>query len=705
MKRYRIGLLVTALLLVVSSAWSFSFFGLFDSDDDQSALIDSIPADTAWVALGKNITPGAQLMDDWAKQSTMTDLPDMPDIFSSTAGMQVLAWLFEDYSNVLQLGYQGKTGYSALLARYGLDEAGSYAFYLDGAIPVFRFQVSDTDAIEQLIADITEGTGQVPENRTLDDMTINHWPLSAATAQQRFDLAMAVDSNFATLTLLTETDDNTRLSQRFGKLAQEVSLASSDDWKSLDSDYDFNDYSRGYFSIARIAEAILMPQNNGMGRDLQRLAPGPMAELNAKMGNDCPAEWLGIAQQMPRLVYGSEELDSSAQHFYQSIRLVLEMNNAAVTEQLTQLSGSVPAYSRDTGDKLLALALGLNVDALTPVAVSLLTQLRSANLDCPALVKLQQQAAQWNPAVLGILSGLAQGLKGAGLAIYDLQADADSPFGLSGSALVSLSADNPSLLASSLLASVPPLAGLQIPTNGESVTLPEMGLPQPIQLAIKGKHLVLYTGTAAAEAADRLAREPLNNDGNFAFTANYQATGKSLLALAESPLSGALQRLEDAGGCTSFYIGMLQSSQTPLQISYLDQYTERGWEATLGADFEAEAIDLNIQPGDYQTDTLSSDCHWFPDATETLNADGSGHYHQQDANNRCEVYQIDYQWHQQGNRLVQQSSAERRRDSCDQQWQSLDASDYECTVLATFDSGFYCLYNFDGEATLMRYRR
>lgn len=704
MKGLRLCLVSAVMTLAAAPAWSFSLFGLFGSDDDQGTLIDAIPFDTAWVAIGKNHTPGTQLMDDWTNQSAMTDLSELSDLFPETPGMQVLGWLFEDYLNVLQYsGFEGQTGYRALLARYGLDEDGSYAFYLDGAVPVLRFQLADEAAVEQLIADIGQGTGQRPQSRQVEGVNIRHWQLSGATAKRRFDLAMAVSNNIATLTLVTEIDDDNRLGQRFGLIAQEQSLADSDDWASLNNDYDFDEYARGYFSIAKVAEALLMPQNNRMGRDLQRLAPGPMADMNAKLGNACPSDWYGLAQQMPRLVYGSEDLKTSADNLYQKVRLLLEMNNAGVTEQLVQLSGSVPAYSRDASDKIFAMALGLNLDALAPVASELWTQLRSAEYDCPTLIALQQQAAQWNPAMLGMVSGMAQGLKGAGFALYDLQADSRSPFGLSGSALISISAENPSLLATSLKASIPPLAGLTIPTNGEPVSLPDMGFAQPVQVAIKGKHLLIYTGAAAAEAANQMAREPLNSDGQVALAADYQEIGQAMMVFANSPMSRTLQDLE--GGCTEFYVGLLQISQLPIQISYLDQFTQRGWEAIFSADLQALNHDLTIVPGDYQTESLNYDCSWTSDAIETLNADGSGQFRQQDESNRCDLYQIDYQWRQEGKRFIQQSSAERTRDSCDQKWQSVDTNEYECTLLGTFDNGFYCLYDFDGEPALLRYQR
>ncbi|WP_108126126.1 hypothetical protein [Saccharospirillum mangrovi] len=706
MKGYRTGLLAIVLLFVVSPAWSFSFFGLFGSDKKQSTLIDAIPADTAWVSLGKNTTPEAQMLDSWTNTEVMSELPELPDVFSETPGMQVLAWLYEDYANVAQFtGYEGKTGYGALMARYGLDEDGSYAFYLDGTLPVVRFQVSDDAAIEQLITDMAEGSGQQPEIRRVEGVDIRHWQLSAPTAKRRFDFAIAINDHIATATLLTEIDDDTRLGQRFGLIAQEQPLSDSEDWQSLDTEYHFDEFARGYISIAKIAEAILMPQNNRMGRDLQRLAPGPMADLNAKMDNTCPAEWMSLAEQMPRLVYGSEDMKASADNLHQVLRFVLEINNADITSELSQLAGSVPQYSRDASDKIFAFALGLNVEALAPVATTLWTQLRAADFDCPSLVKLQQDVAGFNPAVLGMVGGMAQGLKGAGFALYDLQADASSPVGLSGSALVSISADNPSLLATSLTASFPPLAGLKIPTNGEPVTLPDMGLPQPVQVAIKGKHLLVYTGNAATQAANQMAREPLNTDGNMAFASNYQAIGDAFMAIADTPMSSSLQQLDNMDSCTDFYVGMVQLSRLPMQISYLDQHTERGWEAQVGVDLQPLTDDFIVEPGDYQTDSMSDDCSWFPDAIETLNADGSGQYRQKDANNRCDVYQIDYQWRQEGGRLIQESSTERMRDSCDQTWQSVDAGDYECTVLATFENGFYCLYDFDGEPALMRYRR
>jgi len=707
MNGFRKSLLALVTVLTTSPVWAFSFFGLFGSNDDNAAsLLQSIPADTAFVAIGQNNDPAASMWDGSGMNSWATSMPPLTDELQDVPVVNLFYWLVEDYMNTAIFnGYQGEFGYQAAIERYGIDEDGSSAIYLDGTFPVMRIMLDQPEAFSAVLDEAIASTGEQPEQRRLAGQDVQIWTISQDDATVKVDLGILVTDTMATITLINELDSDDRLAQRFGLAPQDTPLADSDAWASFENDYDFNNFTRGYVQFERLAEAFLSPQSNRMGQDLQRLAPQMMAQINAKTDAACSAEWIGVAQQTPRLVFGNESSDFRGDTLHQSAHMVLEINNSSVTSELSKLAGFVPEYSLDASDKLIAVALGLDVDSLAPVASTLWSQITSARFDCEQLADIQREIAELNPAMIGMVSGAAQGLKGVGLAVYDLHAEARSPMGFSGSFLVSLSANNPSLLANSLTASVPPLSGLRVAPNGEAITLPDLGLGQPIEVAIQGKHLVIYSGDAAEAAAEELGREALNTDGNLALSANYQRLGETMLALAQTPAVESLSQIDSGQNCTDLLVSWAQMSQMPMQLTYLDHYSERGWEAELDVSLSQIEDSLQISAGDYRTATLDYDCGWFSGATETLNADGSGHYRQLSDNGQCELYQIDYQWHQEGNRLIQETSAERSRNSCSDKWQEEEAMDYECTVVAANDTDFYCLYDFDGEATLMRYYR
>ena len=154
------------------------------------------------------------------------------------------------------------------------------------------------------------------------------------------------------------------------------------------------------------------------------------------------------------------------------------------------------------------------------------------------------------------------------------------------------------------------------------------------------------------------------------------------------------------------YLSMLTFSEMPVEYTYRETYTERGWEAVLNATINRpDSAGKQIEPGQYQTSVLSSDCQWYPDGTETFSAEGSGRYVQKDEQQQCELYTLDYQWRQQGNQLFQDSQSAQSRDRCSQSLAAVEAEDYQCTILGMSEDGFYCLYDAGQDSEMLMYYR
>ncbi|MFG1496913.1 hypothetical protein ABMA57_09780 [Saccharospirillum sp. HFRX-1] len=691
-------LLMASTLLVAAPAWSFNFFGLFGSDDSElERLLASAPADTAWFTAGHSDIDSYSFMQGEpysANQPPMTELYELTD---NSPGLAVLLRMYEDF--IAQLDSTNTN----LQAYYGIEAGDYYAFYLDGLMPVVRMTVSDPEAFMQRWNDAAAETGKAAKTRQIAGLDVQQWRLTAVQDNNQMNLALSLDDGIATLTVINEFDNDDRLAQRFGRAAVSESLVDSETWKALGDEYDFDTLMRGYFSITEVAKAVLQPHTSLMGQDLQALIPSEMAELNATVSANCADEWQGLAQSVPRLVYGIEDLDVSADSIMQSLRFILEMNNRAVTTELAKLPGSLPAYSNDASDKIFALAAGIDLNALSPVITALWTEFSNASFSCPQLVEMQTALRNsLNPSFAGMINGVLPGFKGLGVAAFNLEPNAQSPTGLSGSALISASADDPAILANTLRASAAAFYPIpQIPSNGDPVALPMPYWPEPIYLAIKGSHLVAYTGEAAAQAADELSNEPLNRDGTFGGAFNMARFGEAMID------GMPYFNLPTRGECEATYLSMLTFSELPVEYTYRETYTERGWEAVLNATIgRPDSAGNQIEPGQYQTSVLSSDCQWYPDGTETFTAEGAGRYVQKDDQQQCELYTLDYQWRQEGNQLFQDSQSAQSRDSCSQSLAAVEAESYQCTVLGMSEDGFYCLYDagLDSEM-LMHYRR
>lgn len=697
MKGIRCGLLTLLTLLAATPAWSFNFFGLFGSGDaDLERLLVSAPAETVWFTAGRTDVSTYSFLQDQPQSANQASLAGLEQLTGNSPGLAMLFWLYQD--SLEQLGSAND-----LVDYYGIDDDNYFAFYLDGLMPVLRLTLSDPAAFEQLWNNAVAATGQTAKSRQIAGLEVQQWRLTPVQQDNQINLALSIDDDIATLTLINEFDTDERLAQRFGRAEVTPSLVDSDSWKTLGKDYDFDQLMRGYFSLTELATALLEPQNSLLGKDLQALMPSQMADLNASISANCADEWQGLANTVPRLVYGIDDMDVSADSLMQNLRLILEMNNQAVTTELAKLPGSLPAYSSDASDKLFALAGGIDLNALSPVITALWTEFTTANFSCPQLVQLQTGLRNGlNPSFAGMINGILPGLKGIGMAAYSLEANDQSAMGLSGSALISASADDPLTLANTLRASaaafypIPP-----VPGNGDAVALPFPFWPEPVYMAIKGKHLVVYTGEAATAAAAALSNEPLNRNGTFAAALNSSRFSEAML------LGMPYLDLPADGDCESGYLSMLALGELPALYSYRETYTRRGWEADFKGIYQRpEQSNHQIEPGQYRTSVLSEDCNWYPDGTETFDADGQGRYVQKDQQQQCEIYTLDYQWRQQGNQLFQDSGDAQSRDSCAQSMTAVDSDDYQCTLLGMSEDGFYCLYDPGLDSMmLMHYQR
>jgi len=703
--RFALAASLTAAIATPASA--FDLFGLFSKDENTlEAMLETVPADTPIFAGGHADNRMGRFSDSMMMSYTESDLRELKTILESegdidSPAMSLFAWWLDDYMTHLSEGYQ------SFLDRYGIKEDGAALFYLDGAMPVIRFALEDEDAFRTVLSDAETGSGTEARTTEVDGVSVQLWRLTPPNEELSADLAVAVHEGVATVTLFNGQDTQDMMARRLGLADIDQSMADAGTWDALGETYGFDEKTRMFIDIAKVVESILQPENTAFGRDLSRLAPDVMADAGGSLDAACRAEIVDLARQAPRLVVGNEALEVSGDTLSQSVRMIWEINNSQVTGELQKLSGSLPDYAADGSDKLFALALGLDVNQLAPVVTALWTQFTNADFECQQLIDLQTQAQSTNPAMLGMASGMAQGVKGIGAALYSVDADPSSPVGITGSALISLSAESPETIAGMITTSVPGMAGLSIPSNGDAVQVPTP-LPNPtVYAAIKGKHLVVYTGEQAKSAADTLASEPLNTRGVTSAAFNYQRFGKAALtALDAMPNTAGLNEFSPDGNCSDVYTSVIQLAQLPMELTYQDDYTDRGWEALIDVDVQAaDSNKVTVESGTYRTETLDFDCSWFASGQETFNSDGTGAYTEQDGAGQCDLYRIEYEWEQEGDNLSQAVVREQSRDSCDAEWTDVEAESYECTVLGEADSGFYCLYSFDGEATLMRYTR
>lgn len=686
-------------LLFVAGAVALAVRYLADSPElappgSANAFLQAIPADTAAAVVGQNTRENLQEIQAWWG-ADLHDLRNTIELWRVTingdhAGVRLFQWLLDDYVTTLE-----RDGLEGGFQRYGLDPEGASAYYLHGAMPVLRMAVADPEQVRAFLVQAEAEAGVPHRVVTLGEAQLQAWPLLAESADfPGLELGILVDEHSVTLSLLTEQDEPAARMQRFALTPPEESLADAGTLDTWRDEFERSDLLLGFIDIQRLVEAALLPERNLMGRDLAQLFPDYQAQL--QLSPACRQEYVDLAGIAPRIILGMTEQSVQDDQLSMGMRSVVEIQHAEIADQLQRLPGFLPSYSFRLDDKIFAYALGLETDNLVPVLTELWTRLTQARFECEQLQSLQQMAASYNPMMLGLGVGMVQGLKGVGLAIYDLLPDPESIAGVTGSAIISVSTQNPQAVAGLLTTFVPGMHGLVLPEDGTPVALPPFFVPAGTHAAIKGDHLVVYRGVAAQEAAESLADEPLHSNGISALAFNVTRISDQLLDQPEAFADYA------QGQCAQAWAAVLEMQQSALAASYSTTFSQLGWDGKFNWQVAKPAAFPEDFSGTYLLEQVSEACTWQPLGIERKRPDGSGSYTMMDQELGCSLYETEYHWTRTGATLQQTVVAEREREACTDEWTELEPEDFACTLLPRKTGGFYCYQMNENDAEVYR---
>ncbi|WP_347332763.1 hypothetical protein [Marinimicrobium locisalis] len=691
-----------AVVIVVGAVVAAIAAGVFSTKPAANGLDDFltyVPADSPLVMVGQTDEANMAASDAMLRNMNPNDLRPILNRLEQSeegTGPRLVKWLLDDY---IQTAVSG--GYEAVAERYGLSFTQPYGLYVNGAAPVFRFSLTSPEPMKAVLAEAQAATGVSAREGTLGSGTLYAWGLDENKPE--LELGVVLDETSLTLSVLTGSDSTESQMLRFARQPAAQSLAGSERLKELRAEYAEANQFMGFVDIHRLAEALLLPEKNSTGRELRQWFPELDQKIGADLTDACRNDYVALAGHMPRITMGAEEYDVSSELIQQTLGFLWKIENKPVLTSLQKLQGFVPGYATKVDDKLGAYAMGVNVSQLVPVLTELWTQFTQATFACEQLQQMQQQAKSYNPAMLAMGTAMFESVRGAGVAVYNLEPSDQTPMGLDGSVLISVSSENPAALASMLTSYLPQFGGMTIPTDGTPVEVPDpMGLGGNY-LAIKGKHLVAYRGEAAQAAADELGGEALEVNGTAALSLNLREP----MELFELVQPMAAQ--PGNAGCAELYVGMLSLTQTPMSLVYSEELSDRGWAGSLAMEMEVIApLEASTLAGTYELSMLdNTDCQWYPLGTETLNEDGSGSFASQNDSGECETYQSEFSWTLNGRQLAEATSVEREREACDGDWSETveDAEDFECGIVAPEEEGFYCTSQSDGMIEMYRYRK
>jgi len=594
---------------------------------------------------------------------------------------------------------------TAVYQRLGLQLTGPQQLFLDGLVPVLHISAQEGGRFTQFWAQHGRSAGLPVFDNQLGGQNYTRIQLSSPEESDRLDLILAQRDGMAVLTFTTPFDSDGELAQRLRIEQPQNSLLNSGKLVELAQRYGFTGDFSLLLDIEGMTRAFLAVDQSRMAKDLEALfallqEPAPSTTLTQV----CREEYAQMASWVPRMVAGYTSVKTEPGIEIQS-RSVVEVKAGPVLDQLNLLNGHLPTHVVDPNAQLFGLGLGLDMDQLMPVTVQLWNQFTQQTFACAELRQLQQQASANNPAMLGLVTGMAQGVKGLGLSVYDFSyGDALTPI-KELDMLFSIATSNPALLAS-MAAGSPAGAFGKIPTDGSKSTI-DLSDIQPglsAEVGLSGQHLTLAMGSRAKAAATALATDPLTPNGLLQMSLNYPAFGD----LVEKFPLDQIQPLigdSDTSACLERARVVELLRQQQIKAGYTLGFAPQGFDSRVDMKIERPQQRASVNPvGRYELYDLTWDC---PQGTrigvEELRADGTGQYQETDGAGGCVTYAYDYRWSQTGNRLAFDITSSRGRNDCASNWEEYGSYTASCELLPA-ETGFGCIYKDDESEGLFAYK-
>ncbi|WOT05799.1 hypothetical protein [Shewanella youngdeokensis] len=514
------------------------------------AVMDYIPADTP-LFYGQlqpfPIKPYINSLSDAYKQSAVNSQRQAEE--TDEPLVQFIISLTDAYLAAMKDG-------DTFTQTFGLaDNIRSY-FYTLGVMPVFKLEVANADAIWALLDKAEADSNFTHVASQYEGVNYRSYPLMDASEDEQINLVLAVHEGILTLTLTSSFSDPALLATALAITPVEESLVDAKIIDDIISQHGFTDDGISYINHQEIVTALTSTDGNQLARQLSKLfamaEQDPFAELRSPT---CQQELSAIAANWPRTVAGYDHVDISNAASSLSYRVVFESKNHVMLDAYQQLRGFIPSYVQDIDNSVFNFGLGIDVAQMAPALQTVWDDMLTPEYQCGPLQVIQQQIGSQNPLMLGMLTSMAQGVKGVGVSVidYEINDDIDAPEIKSLDALFSLSADDPAMLFNMLKPLIPELASIQLPTDGTAVVLNDV-LPIASQmkltakLAVKGQHLVLYYGDKGEVAVNALGAEALSRNGLIAMSVDYLKIFAPLFTFIEltgEPIPEELEAMKD----------------------------------------------------------------------------------------------------------------------------------------------------------------
>lgn len=724
------GLAVAAAVVVVAAVAAGSWLWLGKPQRGPVAgYLDEVPADTLYFSGSLEAPPAAAYLGSPAMISSYRDMAILA--YHQYRVKAQAAADGESTSTVEEMPPEGALTLSLvddLLTTFTSYDANPFpvnkskpvALFGVGMMPVLRFE-AESDALVSYFDGLGKKAGMKIPRQSLDGIDYLKVPL--VSGDKSLDLLVVTSAGRTRLALSSSALPPTMLPLLLGAELPAESLAERGTIDNLRQQLKLTPYSVSYVAVNEMVRALVAPQQNLFGQQLQAVAGPAFGENLAEWQSaSCATEVMALADQMPGLAGGFTEIRSDDEAVHLTGVGGLLLTNGKVREQLARMQGFVPAITTTLTNPapMVAVGYGINSSELAPAVQELWKLFTAASYSCAPLEELRADAAEQNPGMIAAATSMVNGLQGVYAVVNDLRLDSgNAEMPVAGAdLLVGLTATSPRTLWNMSAAFNPLTKTMSWPVDDQPVAVPmPEGWPAtvPVWLKASGQQAMLYTGERAAAQASQISAETVTSNAFLSMMLDYAA----IAGVADQAVAMVAGMHGEGGDGTDCAIrAQLESSWGTLNMAV----HERVFVAEPGLMFDASvnvpvatattAAFRHQVEGDYTTARLGVGCQPTADGHESFAAAGTSHYRSQKGDASCVDYEATGKWQRQGNVLVWHYQQERWSDedagciAADTAWNSEISEPVEtCLMLHQQDDGFDCLYASDDEPFVIRYRR
>jgi hypothetical protein len=463
------------------------------ADPAMQQILQHIPADTPYAF----VSMGSKSARDFLTRLYAPLQKYVPQLEDKLAAFEKLGVADDKIALVRAVYDEFKGRLSADgFAELGFDVGGRFAIYGLGVLPAMRIQLSDPAALRAMLERVQAKSGTRFPTGKLGD--VEYWHI----AGDKIEGAVAIIGDQLVAGAAPVAHKDRVFALLLGAELPARHLGNSEGFQHLLTEYGLARVSAGFVDARLVAEAFL-GEGDALNKDiLGALAPEVAARWPG-LGDGCKQEIRSLVALAPRLVFGTEQMDGDGF----TGKFILELRRD-LAQELMAMRTSVPGLDAEAmQDAVLAMGAGLDVDRAMNFVQSKAVALQAAPYGCPALVGVNETAAeivtqikQADPAV--------RKSRGFAIALDEIKLAGMVPTSLRGFASVAFT-DTKALLT--LLGNV---TQRQFSDDGSIASLPDNTIP-----FLTNVFYGLKTGLGGA----------------IAFGAESEARTKALLAFTEQP--------------------------------------------------------------------------------------------------------------------------------------------------------------------------